>query len=41
MLEEIYKKGGVFQYPKVFQCANGSEIKSDVIQLLEKVNIDI
>ena len=26
-LEVIYKKGGVFKYPKLFQCDNGSEFK--------------
>ena len=25
VLEAIYKKGGVFKYPKVFQCDTGSE----------------
>ena len=24
VLEAIYKKGGVFKYPRVFQCDNGS-----------------
>ena len=41
VLEAIYKKGGVFTYPKVFPCDNGSEFKSDVIKLLEKHNVDI
>ena len=41
VLEAIYKKGGVFKYPKVFQCDNGSEFKSDVTNLLEKYNVDI
>ena len=41
VLEAIYKKGGVFKYPKVFQCDNGSEFKSDVTKLLEKHNVDI
>ena len=27
VLESIYKKGEVFQYPKVFQCDIGSEFK--------------
>ena len=31
----------MFKYPKVFQCSNGSEFKSDVTQLLEKHNGDI
>ena len=29
VLEAIYKKDGVFKYPKIFQCDNGSEFKSD------------
>ena len=41
MLEAIYKKGGVFKYPKVFQCDNGPEFKNKVIKLLEKHNIEI
>ena len=28
VLESIYKKGGVFKYPKVFQCDNESEFKN-------------
>ena len=40
-LEAIYKKGGVFKYPKVFQCDNGSEFKNEVARLLEKHNVDI
>ena len=41
LLEAIYKKGGVFKYPKVFQCDNGSEFKNEVAKLLEKHNVDI
>ena len=41
MLEAIYKKGGVFKYPKVFQCDNGSEFKNEVTKLLEKHSVDI
>ena len=41
LLEAIYKKGGVFKYPKVFQCDNGSEFKNEVTKLLEKHNVDI
>ena len=41
VLEAIYKKGGVFKYPKVIQCDNGHEFKSDVTKLLEKHNVDI
>ena len=40
MLKTIYKEGGVFKYPKVFQCDNGSEFKRDVTKLLEKHNAD-
>ena len=35
VLEAIYKKFGVFENPKVFQCDNWSEFKSNVIKLLE------
>ena len=31
----------MFKYPKVFQCDNGPEFKSEVTNLLEKHNIDI
>ena len=41
MLEALYKKGGVFKYPKVFQCDNGSELKNEVTKLLEKHNDEI
>ena len=41
MLEAIYKKGGVFKYPKNFQCGNGSEFKSEVTKQLEKHNVEI
>ena len=41
MCWKIYKKGRVFKYPKLFQCDNGSEFKSDVSKLLEKHNVDI
>ena len=41
VLEAIYKKGGVFKYPKVFQCDNGSESKNEVTKLLEKHSVDI
>ena len=36
VLKTIYKESGVFKYPKVFQCDNGSEFKSDVTRLFEK-----
>ena len=35
------KKGGLFKYPKTFQCDNGSELKKEVTKLLEKQNVDI
>ena len=41
MLEAIYKKGGVLKDPKVFQCDNRSEFKSDVTKVLEKRYVDI
>ena len=41
LLEAIYKKGGVFKYPKAFQCDNGPEFKNEVTKLLEKHNVDI
>ena len=41
MLEVIYKKGGVFKYPKVFQCDNGQEFIGEVTELLEKHSVDI
>ena len=41
VLKAKYKKGGVFKYPKVFQCDNGPEFKNEVTKLLEKHNVDI
>ena len=41
VLEAIYKKGGVFKYPKVFQCDNGSEFKGEVTKFLEKHSVEI
>ena len=41
LVEAIYKKGGVFKYPKLFQCNNGSEFKNEVTTLHEKHNVDI
>ena len=41
MLEAIYKKEGVFKYPKAFQCDNGSEFKNEVTKLLESHNVEI
>ena len=40
-MEAIYKKGGVFKYPKAFQCDNRSEFKNKVTKLLEKHSVDI
>ena len=31
----------MFKCPKVFQCEDGSECKSDVTKLLQKHNVDI
>ena len=41
VLEAIYKKGGGLNYPKTFQCDNGSEFKNEVTKLLEKHNVEI
>ena len=41
VLEAIYKKGGVFKYPRTFQCDNGSEFKNEVTKLLEKHKVGI
>ena len=41
LLKAIYKKGGVFKCPKVFQCDNGTEFKNEVTKLLEKHSVDI
>ena len=41
VLEVIYKKGGMFKYPKTFQCDNGSEFKNEVTKLLEKHKVEI
>ena len=41
VLQAIYKKGGVFKYPKVFQCDNGSEFKNEGTKLLGKHNVEI
>ena len=41
VLQAIYKKGGVFKYPKIFQSDNWSEFKNEVTKLLEKYNVDI
>ena len=30
----------MFKYPKVFECDNGPEFKSEVTKLLEKHNVD-
>ena len=41
VLEAIYKKDGVFKYPKAFQCDNGSKFKDEVTKMLEKHNVEI
>ena len=40
-LETIYKKGGMFNYPRVIQCDNGSEFKDEVTKFFEQHNVDI
>ena len=35
----IYKKGGTFKYPKVFQCDNGPEFKGEATKLIHNVDI--
>ena len=40
VFEAIYKKGGLFKYPKTFQYDSGSEFKNEVTKLLEKHNVD-
>ena len=41
VLEAVYKKGGMLQFPKMFQCDNASEFKSEVTRLLKKHNAEI
>ena len=41
VLGAIYKKGGAFKYPKVFQCDNGPGFKGKATNLFEKHNVDI
>ena len=41
VLEAIYKKDGMFKYPKAFQWDNRPEFKNEVTKLLEKRNVDI
>ena len=40
MIADIYKVGPL-KYPKIFQCANGSEFKGDVTKVLEKNEVKI
>ena len=40
MTADIYKVGPL-TYPKIFQCANGSEFKSEVTKILEKHEVRI
>ena len=40
MIKDIYKAGPL-TFPKVFQCENGSEFKSEVTKLLGKNNVEI
>ena len=41
VFEVKYKKDGIYKYPKVFQCDNGPEFKSEVKKLLEKHKVEI
>ena len=41
VLEAIYKKGGVFKFPKAFKCDNSFEFKNEVTKLVEKHNVEI
>ena len=41
VLEAIYKKSGVFKYPKALQIDNGLEFNNEVTKLLEKHNVEI
>ena len=38
-LKAIYKKGGVFKLPKVFQSDNGSEFKNEVTKFLKNTTL--
>ena len=40
MIADIYKAGPL-TYPKIFQCDNGSELKGDVTEMLEKQEVKI
>ncbi|XP_057294703.1 KRAB-A domain-containing protein 2-like [Hydractinia symbiolongicarpus] len=40
MIKDIYK-AGILRYPKIFQCDNGSEFKSNVTRLLEDKSVEI
>ena len=40
MISDIYKVGPL-NYPKVFQCDNGSEFKAEVTKMLEKCGVTI
>ena len=41
VLKAVYKKRGVPKYPRVIQCDNRPEFKSEVTKLLEKHNVKI
>ena len=41
MQEAIHKRGGVFEYPNIFQCVNGSDFKSDMKKLYKKHNFNV
>ena len=40
MIADIYKVGPL-NYPKIFQCDNGSEFKREVTKMLEKQKVKI
>ena len=37
--EAIYKKGGMFKYPKAFQCDNGTEVRNEVTNCLKNTTL--
>ena len=41
MLEEIYKKSGVFKYPKGFKSNNGSEFENNMTKLLKNTMLTL
>ena len=39
--EVMCKRAGVFKYPQIFQCDNGSDFKSDMTKLYKKTILTI